>query len=70
MVFLMPLFHPAAALRTPAVKETLRGDFSTIPELLARPALTPAPSAEEVAEAEAEAAEEPPPPADQLGFFG
>ena len=26
-VFLLPLFHPAAALRTPAVKETLRGDF-------------------------------------------
>ncbi len=34
-VFLLPLFHPAAALRTPAVKETLRGDFATIPELLA-----------------------------------
>ena len=27
-VFLLPLFHPAAALRTPAVKETLREDFS------------------------------------------
>ena len=26
-VFLLPLFHPAAALRTPAVKETLRADF-------------------------------------------
>lgn len=70
MVFLLPLFHPAAALRTPAVKETLRGDFATIPELLARPALTPVPSAEEIAEADAEAAGEPPPPADQLGFFG
>ena len=30
-VFLLPLFHPAAALRTPAVKETLRGDFATLP---------------------------------------
>ena len=69
MVFLLPLFHPAAALRTPAVKETLREDFATLPELLARPPLTPAPSAEEVAEAEADAGE-PPPPADQLGFFG
>ena len=68
MVFLLPLFHPAAALRTPAVKETLRGDFATIPELLQRPAPTPEPSAEEIAEAEA--GEEPPPPADQLGFFG
>ena len=28
-VFLLPLFHPAAALRTPAVKETLRADFAT-----------------------------------------
>ena len=36
-VFLLPLFHPAAALRTPAVKETLRGDFATIPALLGRP---------------------------------
>ena len=34
-VFLLPLFHPAAALRTPAVKETLRGDFATLPALLA-----------------------------------
>ena len=34
-VFLLPLFHPAAALRTPAVKETLRTDFATIPSLLA-----------------------------------
>src|ERR1700759_1300585 len=66
-VFLLPLFHPAAALRTPAVKETLRGDFATIPELLRRPAPTPEPSAEEIAEAEAGDA---PPPADQLGFFG
>ena len=34
-VFLLPLLHPAAALRTPAMKETLRGDFATIPGLLA-----------------------------------
>jgi DNA polymerase len=68
MVFLLPLFHPAAALRTPAVKEQLRADFATIPELLQRPSPTPQPSAEEIAEAEA--GDEPPPPADQLGFFG
>jgi DNA polymerase len=71
-VYLLPLFHPAAALRTPAVKETLRGDFATIPELLKRPLPGPAPSAEELAEAveggDGEAPE--PPPADQLGFFG
>jgi uracil-DNA glycosylase len=70
-VFLLPLFHPAAALRTPAVKETLRGDFATIPELLRRPLPEPVPSAEEIAAAEdAGQSDERPPPADQLGFFG
>jgi uracil-DNA glycosylase family 4 len=69
-VFLLPLFHPAAALRTPAVKETLRADFATIPELLARPLPGPIPSAEEIAEAEEEGGSTPPPPSDQLGFFG
>ncbi len=33
-VFLLPLFHPAAALRTPSVKETLRSDFEAFSELL------------------------------------
>ncbi|HMC50030.1 MAG TPA: uracil-DNA glycosylase [Solirubrobacterales bacterium] len=70
MVYLLPLFHPAAALRTPAVKETLRGDFATIPELLQRPLPDPAPSAAEIAEAEEEGGSTPPPPSDQLGFFG
>ena len=71
MVYLLPLFHPAAALRTPAVKEALRGDFATIPDLLKRPLPGPAPSAEELAEAaEGEDGEMPEPPADQLGFFG
>jgi uracil-DNA glycosylase len=69
MVYLLPLFHPAAALRTPAVKETLRADFATIPELLQRPLPGPVPSAEGIAEAE-EGATTPPPPSDQLGFFG
>jgi DNA polymerase len=70
MVYLLPLFHPAAALRTPAVKETLRADFATIPELLQRPLPDPTPSAEEIAEAEEEGGTTPPPPSDQLGFFG
>ena len=39
-VVLYPLFHPAAALRTPATKELLREDFARLPELLAR---TPGP---------------------------
>jgi DNA polymerase len=69
-VYLLPLFHPAAALRTPSVKETLRADFATIPELLQRPLPGPVPSAEEIAEAEEEGGSTPPPPSDQLGFFG
>jgi DNA polymerase len=45
-VVIYPLFHPAAALRTPSVLERLREDFSRIPALLdeARaPAPAPAP---------------------------
>jgi DNA polymerase len=38
IVRLYPLFHPAAALYTPATLATLRGDFQRIPDLLARPA--------------------------------
>lgn len=34
-VVLYPLFHPAAALRTPAVKAQLAADFARIPGLLA-----------------------------------
>jgi len=67
-VFLLPLFHPAAALRTPAVKETLRADIELLPQLLDGPA----PGAPEPVEGdEAEAPDpEPPPPADQLDIFG
>jgi uracil-DNA glycosylase family 4 len=36
-VFLLPIFHPAAGLRTPAVKEMLRSDFQLLPDLLAGP---------------------------------
>ena len=64
-VFLFPLFHPAAALRTPAVKETLRGDFERLPELLSTPLPGQVEELEEPAPTTA-----PPPPADQLDFFG
>jgi DNA polymerase len=42
-VTLYPLFHPAAALRTPSVLDKLREDFSRIPQLIedARPAPPP-----------------------------
>jgi DNA polymerase len=66
-VFLLPLFHPAAALRTPAVKETLRADFARLPELLAQPAPGESRAEEEIEEAEDSP---PPPPADQLDLFG
>ena len=35
-VRLYPLYHPAAALYTPSMLETLRGDFNRIPDLLAQ----------------------------------
>ena len=69
-VHLLPLFHPAAALRTPAVKEQLRADFATIPALIKSALPAPMPSAAEVAAETATEGEDPPPPADQLGFFG
>lgn len=69
-IFLLPLLHPAATLRTPAMKDTLRADLATIPELLARPLSEPVPSAEEIAAAEAAGGSTPPPPADQLDMFG
>jgi uracil-DNA glycosylase len=66
-VFVLPLFHPAAALRTPAVAETLRGDFEALPRLLAQPL----PGQEEPeADLEPEPPEAPVAREDQLGFFG
>ena len=56
-VALYPLFHPAAALRTPKVKEQLRQDFGRLPDLIASRAPRPAPAEAEVREVE------------QLGFF-
>ena len=75
-VRLYPIFHPAAALYTPANVEVLRADFLRLPELLAldpppqpepeRPA-EPEPEPELARPPEAEA--EPAPPAMQLGLF-
>jgi DNA polymerase len=78
-VRLYPLYHPAAALYTPSMLETLRADFARIPELLDiaapdQPEPLEVPEPEEEPEAAAAA---PPPPepaaagasAEQLGLF-
>jgi DNA polymerase len=69
-VRLYPLYHPAAALRTPRMLEVLREDFARLPDLLAEPApaqpdwIEPAPDAIPEPELDAE-----PVPVDQLGLF-
>jgi uracil-DNA glycosylase len=63
-VHIYPLFHPAAALRTPRVLEELRGDFAGLPALLEQPAPEPP---GQVAAPAAAAEPEPPP---QLDLFG
>jgi uracil-DNA glycosylase len=84
-VRLYPIFHPAAALYTPRMLETLREDFARLPALLAQgapeqPDWTPASDIDpsELTDARAEAEEAArgetspaPPPAevDQLGLF-
>jgi hypothetical protein len=56
---MLPLFHPAAGLRTPSVAEQLREDFRRIPDLLAQPLPVPEPLVQD---------REPEP--DQMGLFG
>ena len=83
-VRLYPIFHPAAALYTPRMLETLREDFAGLPALLARgapeqPQWTPAPEIDPRALDEATAAVAAPAPSpaapaasgevDQLGLF-
>ena len=64
-VFLMPLLHPAAALRTPSLVETLREDFAKLPALLQQE-----PPGRRVPDDEvAVAAAAPEPPVDQLDLF-
>ena len=60
-VLLLPLFHPAAGLRTPKVAEQLREDFKLIPDLIDQPLPDPPPPL-------VEAGAEPEP--DQMGLFG
>jgi uracil-DNA glycosylase family 4 len=67
-VFLLPLFHPAAALRTPAMAETLRADFRTLAQLLSEE--LPSQPGGDRAESGAPEAEIGAAQSDQLGFFG
>jgi uracil-DNA glycosylase len=72
-VRLYPIFHPAAALYTPRMLETLRADFHRLPELLAldpppQPAREPEPVVPEPALVVAVEAE-PAPEDAQLGLF-
>jgi DNA polymerase len=80
-VRLYPIYHPAAALYTPRMLETLREDFHRLPELLAlgppeQPLMASSPEGEEVPEPEQELdppaeahASAAPEQADQLGLF-
>ena len=78
-VRLLPLFHPAAALYTRSMVDTLREDFARIPELVATTADDDGPRSEfELVEPipEPEVASEPgtppaaeEPPAEQMGLF-
>jgi DNA polymerase len=69
-----PLFHPAAALRTPSVLERLRDDFSRIPGLLERERERQQqrgrPSALAAMAASLPGGEPEPEPPPQLGLFG
>ncbi|MGB2710439.1 MAG: uracil-DNA glycosylase [Conexibacter sp.] len=76
-VRLYPIYHPAAALYTPSMLETLRADFARLPELLALPAPEqpePMPELDPLPEPDEPAADAPPAwaeqaPDDQLGLF-
>jgi uracil-DNA glycosylase len=68
-VFVFPLLHPAAGLRTPQVADQLRDDFARLPDLLAQPLPQGEPlGAPGPEEPQAEAAIVAP-EADQLGLF-
>jgi uracil-DNA glycosylase family 4 len=65
-VFLMPLLHPAAALRTPSLVDTLREDFAKLPGLIAQSLPEDAGGIDPPAAVAAGAGSE----ADQLDLFG
>ena len=62
-VVLYPLYHPAAALYTPAMLKVLEADFARLPAILGAEESAPAPVVELVPEPAVAA------PAEQLGLF-
>jgi uracil-DNA glycosylase len=71
-VLLYPLYHPAAALYTPAMLKVLESDFARLPELMGRENGAPPPPAPEPSWAAAIAREPiaaPEPAGVQLGLF-
>lgn len=68
-VRLFPVFHPAAALRTPSVAELMRADFARLPGLLAEPLPEPVGEVPEFEGPTVEAAPDPEPDAAQLDLF-
>jgi DNA polymerase len=68
-VTLYPLYHPAAALYTPAMLEILEEDFARLPELLGAPAPEPAVAAPLAVQEPLLAAASVAPAQEQLGLF-
>ena len=66
-VFVMPLLHPAAALRTPSLLDTLREDFASLRDLAESP--PPGETVDEAETAPAMSAVASDPNADQLDLF-
>ncbi len=68
-VLLYPLYHPAAALYTPAMLKVLEADFARLPDLLGRPGAVELPSTPALVLPDFDAAPVAEPDAVQLGLF-
>ncbi|MEZ5075248.1 MAG: uracil-DNA glycosylase [Solirubrobacterales bacterium] len=68
-VHVFPILHPAAALRTPRLRETMSEDFAALGRLLEQPPPPQLPDPDEIADEEPAAPVTAPPRDDQLDFF-
>jgi DNA polymerase len=68
-LFVFPLLHPAAALRTPSLVETLQGDFARLRVLLSEPLPGAEPDRPAAPPATEQADSAPADPASQLDLF-